>query len=134
MWTRKKYVHMLGISTDTKPPQEELDGGQTGGVENGTATGAEEPHRSKVDVYLETGLTPERFIIKKIDANGGSLKQQAIIDITGWSSGAISNLLVEMEDAESIERVWIGREKMVYLPGTKPNQVAPPEIDEAGSR
>lgn len=124
---------MLGFSYGTERSRGASDGGQTRGAEGGTAAPTE-PHRTKVDVFLETGLTPEKFIIEKIDSHGGSLKQQAIIDLTGWSAGAISNLLLEMEDTGSIERVWIGREKMVYLPGAKPDRVAAPETDEGRPR
>lgn len=120
---------MQGFSPDTNRPWEASDGAQTRRAEEGKAD-TDEPHRTKVDVFLETGLTPEKFIVESIDAHDGRLKQQSLIDITGWSAGAISNLLQEMEGAGVIERIWIGREKIVCLPGEKPDRVAPPETDE----
>lgn len=70
-----------------------------------------------MEVFQETGFTSETVLAEKIDSHDGSLNQQALMDTTGWTAGAISRLLLEMEDAGSIERVWFGREKMITHPG-----------------
>lgn len=83
-------------------------------------------------MFLETGLTPEEYILAEIDAHGGRLKQQSICEITGWSPGSISRILTEMEGDGAVDRVRIGHEKIVYLPGEKSQLVAPPD-DEGES-
>lgn len=99
------------------------------GEDDDAAAGREATRRTKADVFLETGLTPEEFIVAQLEARDGRLRQQAICDITGWSVGTISRILSEMEDDGSIERVRIGQEKLVFLPGAKSSLVAPPDDD-----
>lgn len=82
---------------------------------------------SKADVFLETGLLPEEYVLAEIDARGGRLQQREICRFTGWSDGCISRLLSEMEAEGTIERVRLGNEKLVYLPGSKPEWGPPSE-------
>lgn len=79
------------------------------------STGAAEGGRSKVDVVLETGLSPEQFVLEEIESRGAPVKQQEVCEFTGWSDSCISRLLTDMEDAGTIARVRIGREKLVFL-------------------
>lgn len=89
--------------TDADPP----------GRNDGAAESAR-CERSKVDVVLETGLTPERFVLEEIESRGPPVKQQAICEFTGWTDSCVSRLLTDMEDAGTIARVRIGREKFVF--------------------
>lgn len=72
---------------------------------------------TKADVFVETGLVPHDYVVAVVEANGGRLKQQSICDVTGWSDGTVSRILSELEDAGRVHRVWIGRQKIVCLPG-----------------
>lgn len=74
----------------------------------------EDPVRSKADVFIETGLTPEEYILAELEANDGRMTQQAICAFTGWSDGSISCLLTEMEAEGMIARVRIGHKKVVF--------------------
>lgn len=85
---------------------------------------------TKADVFIETGLTPEEYILAELDAHGGRLKQQTIGEITGWSAGAISRILTRMEEAETVDRVRLGRQKVVFLPGEKETLIEPPDADD----
>lgn len=88
--------------------------------------GASSP--SKADVFLETGLLPEEYVLAEIEARGGRIQQQEICRYTGWSDGCVSRLLSEMEAEGTIERVRLGNQKLVYLPGSKPDR-GPPSGD-----
>lgn len=87
---------------------------------------------SKADVFLETGLLPEEYVLAEIEARGGRLQQQEICSYTGWSDGCVSRLLSEMEAEGTIERIRLGNEKLVYLPGSKP-ECGPPSGDAGGT-
>lgn len=87
---------------------------------------------SKADVFLETGLLPEEYVLEEIEARGGRLQQQEICRYTGWSDGCVSRLLSEMEAEGTIERIRLGNEKLVYLPGSKP-ECGPPSGDARGT-
>lgn len=82
---------------------------------------------TKADVFLETGLLPEEYVLAEIDARGGRLQQREICRYTGWSDGCVSRLLSEMEAEGTIERVRLGNEKLVYLPGSRPEWGPPSE-------
>lgn len=98
------------------PPKNGPSGGQTG--ENDvTPRHPPESARTQADVFSETGMLPEDYVVKVIETNGGRLKQQTICDITGWSNSSISRILSELQDDGRIHRVWIGRQKVVCLPG-----------------
>lgn len=88
--------------------------------------GASSP--SKADVFLETGLLPEEYVLRELEARGGRAQQQEICRYTGWSAGCVSRLLSEMEAEGTIGRVRLGNEKLVYLPGSKP-ECGPPSGD-----
>lgn len=83
---------------------------------------------TKADVFLETGLLPEEYVLAEIEARGGRIQQQEICRYTGWSDGCVSRLLSEMEAEGTIERVRLGNQKLVYLPGSKP-EWGPPSGD-----
>lgn len=90
--------------------------------------GEERP--SKADVFIETGYTPEEYVLAMIESNGRRMKQQQICEFTGWSDGAVSRILSEMEDAGTITRLRIGREKVVFLPDAKSELTTPLDFDE----
>lgn len=68
------------------------------------------------DVVRETGLTPEEYLLQKLRAEGGEIRQQDLCDWTDWSESSVSRQLTEMEEEGLIVRLRIGREKIVRLP------------------
>lgn len=84
---------------------------------------------SKADLFLETGFTPEEYVLALIESNDRRLKQQTICDHTGWSDGTVSRILTEMEDAGIISRLRIGREKVVFLPDARTELLSIGETD-----
>lgn len=85
---------------------------------------------TKADVYVKTGLFPEEFVLRVVEANGGRIRQQGICSRTGWSDGAVSRILSKMEDAGAITRVRIGRGKIVCLPDAKAEILDSSDPDE----
>ena len=73
-----------------------------------------------MDLYLTFGMTPKEYIIETLEAQDGRLKQQDIIEYTGWSPSAVSRTLSSMEADGRIARLQLGRGKIVYLPDEFP--------------
>lgn len=114
-------------------PRRDPDVGGSNGGDDDIPVDAGENGPSKADVFVETGFTPEEYVLATIESNGRRIKQQQICEFTGWSDGAVSRILSEMEDAGTITRLRIGREKVVFLPDAKAELSVPPDPDE-GSR
>lgn len=110
---------------------EETDSGD----EADTATSTDgETGRSKADVLVETGLTPEEYILAAIESNGGRMKQQTICGYTGWSAGTISEILSQMEADGTITRGRIGRGKVVSLPESRSRERHSRALASSGPR
>lgn len=73
---------------------------------------------------METGLTPAGVVLEQLESNGGQLKQQSIVEYTGWSDSKVSRTLSEMEVDGRITRYRIGNEKLVCLPESQPEPLA----------
>lgn len=73
------------------------------------------------DVLTELGLTPEEFVTQVVEAEGGSVKQQAFTEYTAWSESTICRTLQAMEAEGHIVRIRMGRENVVYLPERAPS-------------
>lgn len=82
----------------------------------------------RVDTLVELGLTPEEFVRRLLDERGGQLEQQAFTDHTDWSETTVSRVLTGMEEDGAIERIQLGREKVVYLPHHAPTSDFPPAL------
>jgi len=62
-------------------------------------------------------LSDEERVERLLEANGGRMKQADIVDETGWSNAKVSQLLSEMADDGRVEKLRIGRENLISLPG-----------------
>lgn len=80
-------------------------------------------------VVVETGLTPEKYVLTVLTQGGGRLWQQELIAYTGWSAPTVSRLLQEMEGSGTVVRIRIGRQKLVYLPESAPESALPTPHD-----
>ena len=45
------------------------------------------------------------------------MKQATIVKETGWSNAKVSQLLSSMDDDERVDKLRIGRENLISLPG-----------------
>jgi hypothetical protein len=122
----------IGTGTEAEAQSEaEEPGGVTS--ESGTGTGAERAETGGGD---ETGadaggeaasesapppdlLSDEERVERLLRANGGRMKQARIVDETGWSNAKVSQLLSGMAEEERVEKLRIGRENLISLPGSE---------------
>lgn len=62
-------------------------------------------------------LTDEERVLRLLEAHGGRMKQQEVIDAVDWSRTKASDVVNEMNDAGQIEVYRLGRENVLALPG-----------------
>lgn len=72
------------------------------------------------NVFEELGVRPEDYIVQLCRWNGGRMKQQGVVEHTGWSQSTVSRVLSDIEDDGHIVRASMGREKVVALPERMP--------------
>ncbi|WP_202911799.1 helix-turn-helix transcriptional regulator [Natrialba swarupiae] len=68
-------------------------------------------------------LSDEERVLRMLKQNGGRMKQANIVKETGWSNAKVSQLLSQMDDDESIEKLRIGRENLITLPEVDPTEI-----------
>lgn len=73
----------------------------------------------------EALLTTDEQIYQLLYQQDGRMKQREIVDQTPWSASTVSQALTEMEEAQQIRRVQIGRGKIVFLSGYEPSEIDP---------
>ena len=73
------------------------------------------------DFVLETGYTPEQFVLELLRERGGRARQQAVISASGWSRSTTSRVLGRLEERDAVVRVRVGTENVVYLPEEIPD-------------
>jgi hypothetical protein len=61
-------------------------------------------------------LSDDERVERLLEANGGRMKQAAIVDETGWSDAKVSQLLSSMADEGRVEKLRLGRENLISLP------------------
>lgn len=59
--------------------------------------------------------THEEHVLRLLIANGGRMKQTALISETSWSQAKVSRLLKRMEEHGDISRINVGRTNLVVL-------------------
>ncbi len=79
--------------------------------------------RTMTEHEVETGQTPQEYVVEVLSAHNGELRQQEIIIETGWSRSSVSRLLCKMETEGIVVRVRLGAGNVVYLPETVPELV-----------
>lgn len=87
---------------------------------------------SRTDIAVETGRPPEDHLVAALEAADGCLRQQRVVELTGWSQGQVSRFLSDLESEDEITRVRVGVQKLVCLQGAQPEDVADP--GETGDR
>ncbi len=82
---------------------------------------------SKQELGLELGLQPHEFLAWLVRDAGGRMWQAEMVETTGWSKSTVSRYLETLESSGIVERVPVGRRKLVGVPGEMPDCV--PEAD-----
>ncbi|MFO7927094.1 helix-turn-helix transcriptional regulator [Natronomonas sp.] len=62
-------------------------------------------------------LSDEERVEYLLEQNGGRMKQAMIVKETGWSNAKVSQLLSSMDEADQVDKLRIGRENLISLPG-----------------
>ena len=83
-----------------------------------------EPGADGVDPEL---LSDEERVEHLLDRNGGRMKQATIVKETGWSNAKVSQLLSSMDDADRVDKLRIGRENLISLPGENVGEIGDDE-------
>lgn len=84
----------------------------------------EESPVSKLEVRLEFGLSPAEFLVCVVRDEGGRTWQDVLVERTGWPTSTVSRHLCSLESDGVIERIQIGRRKLVCVPGELPDIVS----------
>jgi hypothetical protein len=107
------------VAADEQPA--DADGAEpaAGSAANGAGPAPEESGETAagaggVDPEL---LSDEERVERLLEANGGRMKQSKIVEETRWSTAKVSQLLSSMADEGRIEKLRIGRENLISLPG-----------------
>lgn len=94
--------------------------GRTGEGQTGRRAERSEP-ATVAEPQVEPGCTPEEYVRRLLDRNGGCLAQQTVLARLGWSEPVGRKLLRSMEADGAIDRHHPpGRRKRVALPGDAP--------------
>lgn len=62
-------------------------------------------------------LSDEERVETLLEQHGGRMRQAAIVEETDWSDAKVSQLLSRMADEGQIEKLRLGRENVISLPG-----------------
>ena len=97
-------------------PTPARDGNGNGGPAAQTGDG---PGPTSVEPEQDTGplLSDEERILRLLHSEGGRMKQAAIVEETDWSNAKVSQLLSEMAENGDVDKLRIGRENLISLPG-----------------
>ncbi|AQL44650.1 hypothetical protein BV210_17955 (plasmid) [Halorientalis sp. IM1011] len=81
--------------------------GATGGGEQRLLTESGRVDTDGLDIDDET------VVLRLLTAKGGRIRQSSVVERTDWSPAKVSRLLTRMEKRNRIDRVRMGREKIV---------------------
>lgn len=62
-------------------------------------------------------LSDEERVLRFLDERGGRVKQQELVSEMEWSESKTSDVVADLQEAETVDVVRIGRENVVALPG-----------------
>jgi len=95
-------------------------GAAGGGGTVGNGGEAVDPSLDDPAVADDPLLSDEERVLRLLEREGGRMKQVDIVEATDWSNAKVSQLLSEMADEERIDKLRIGRENLISLPGEGP--------------
>ncbi|MFB6069189.1 MAG: helix-turn-helix transcriptional regulator [Halobacterium sp.] len=100
-----------GDAAETEAAEQSASQASSAGGSAGAAGGSES---ESVDPEL---LSDEERVERLLREHGGRMKQSKIVEETRWSTAKVSQLLSSMDDEDRIEKLRIGRENLISLPG-----------------
>ena len=108
------------------------DGGTAAGSGEAAGGGASSADGTAGPVGVSEAelLSDEERVVDLLEDNGGRMKQVDIVESTDWSKSKVSMLLSDMEEAERISKLRVGRENIVSLTGHEPDAAGSPFEDE----
>lgn len=77
------------------------------------------------DLHLEA-LSKEERILRLLDEHDGRMRQADIVKETEWSKSTVSRVLADMESAEQVVKIDVGRGNIVTRPEDSPEGAASP--------
>jgi hypothetical protein len=95
----------------------------------GPPAGPEPQATESPEIDPET-MTNEQLVEALLEANGGRMRQSALVDETGWSKATVSRVLTRMDRADDVTKIDVGRGNVVALPGEEPSGAASPFDDD----
>jgi hypothetical protein len=111
-------------SDDGESAEDASDDGESAGgaPDDGTTTGEDEEvtdTSSVVDSDIpEELLSNEERVLALLEAEGGRLKQQEVVEELDWSETKTSEVVTELRETDQIEVYRIGRNNVLALPDT----------------
>ena len=70
-------------------------------------------------------LSNEEQVMQLLEANGGRMKQQTVVEELGWTDAKTSKVVSGMREAGTIESFRIGRENVLTTPEDDPRESTP---------
>jgi hypothetical protein len=107
------------VTDDGEPVPESThstNGGPTAEQTAAVGSGGDQPSGGGAAVDSEL-LSDEERVEQLLEENGGRMKQAKIVEETRWSNAKVSQLLSAMADEGRVEKLRIGRENLISLPG-----------------
>jgi hypothetical protein len=101
-----------------------------GGTAGGAGAAAGEADTDEPAVPDEELLADDDRVLRLLDEHGGRMKQVNIVEETGWSKSKVSMLLSDMEEADQISKLRVGRENIISVKGMEPDAAGSPFDDE----
>jgi hypothetical protein len=101
-----------------------------GGTAGGAGAAAGEADTDEPAVPDEELLADDDRVLRLLDEHGGRMKQVNIVEETGWSKSKVSMLLSDMEEADQISKLRVGRENIISRKGMEPDAAGSPFDDE----
>lgn len=127
---RTDATETVASSADNVPEATATADTDVGDVTDATEQDTEEPTPTVGPSVTDEELqSDEDRVFSLLEANGGRMRQSAIVAETGWSKSKVSMLLSEMEDAGLISKLRVGRENIVSLEGHEPAATRSPFED-----
>ena len=104
------------VSETDESVDEEVEAASNESTEGAAETGPE-PDSSL--------LSNEEQVMQLLEANGGRMKQQTVVEELGWTDAKTSKVVSGMREAGTIESFRIGRENVLTTPEDDPREPSP---------
>ena len=122
---RDESTTVRGVAATGRESEASGDAGASAVVDPARTDGSVETDAPTLAGAPNPTSTDQR-ITRLIGDRGGRMMQKEIVGALDLSRSAVSRRLSKLEEEESLGRVCLGRENLVYLPGCRPDGLEPP--------